>query len=161
MAKTQIGIKIKGMSDLRISLRKIASEARYRVARPLFQFAETQIANRARAEFVPVVTGALRASIITQVPVITGQRISVIVGAGGPSANYAISVHENPRSGITRGRSPSGKKYYRRPGQSRTYSKVGGFKYLERPALEAVANSGGLVKDMTSEIERLARESRR
>jgi hypothetical protein len=160
MANKYFKLHIKGMNELRASLRKIANEARYRVARPLYQFAETKIANRARAEFVPVVTGALRSSIITQVPVISGQRISVTVGAGGPAAPYALSVHENPRSGITQGESPSGKKYYRRPGQSRTYSTVGGFKYLELPALEAVSNSGGLVKDIKSEMEKLAHASK-
>ena len=51
------------------------------------------------------------------------------------------SVHENPRSGKTGGVSPSGKKYYPRPGYPVPYSQVGQWKYLETPARIAASNS--------------------
>jgi hypothetical protein len=51
---------------------------------------------------------------------------TLIVGYGGSAAPYALSVHENPRSGQTGGLSPSGKKYTK-------WAHVGQWKYLEQP----------------------------
>ena len=49
-----------------------------------------------------------------------------VVGYGGASAPYALSVHENPRSGHTGGVSPSGRKY-------KHWARTGQWKYLETP----------------------------
>ena len=50
----------------------------------------------------------------------------VTAGYGGAACAYALSVHENPRSGQTGGVSPSGKPY-------KTWAQVGQWKYLEEP----------------------------
>ena len=50
----------------------------------------------------------------------------VEVGYGGAAAPYALKVHENPRSGVTGGVSPSGKLY-------KHWAAVGEWKYLETP----------------------------
>ena len=106
-----IKIEIKGLKELNRKLNKLAKQAPRIVARELFRFAEEKIANRSRKEFVPVMTGALKTSIITQLPVVMGSKVSVIVGAGSSAVKYALSVHENPRAGKTGGVSPQGKRY--------------------------------------------------
>ena len=83
--------------------------------------------------------------------------IAVIVGAGGPAAPYALSVHENPRSGETEGISPEGKQYYPKPGQKRSYSVVGSWKYLEFPAITAISHAGELINNIWREIANVAR----
>jgi hypothetical protein len=50
----------------------------------------------------------------------------------GYSAVYALSVHENPRAGKTRGVSPQGKKYTEPHGVR--WARGGNWKYLEGPA---------------------------
>ena len=50
----------------------------------------------------------------------------VTAGYGGAACAYALSVHENPRSGQTGGFSPSGKPY-------KTWAQVGQWKWLEEP----------------------------
>jgi hypothetical protein len=84
---------------------------------------------------VPVVTGTLRSSATVDPPVITGDQVVVSMGYGGAAKRYAFKVHENPRAGRTGGVSPSGKKYYPRPGLSVSYSTVGEWKFLEKPFL--------------------------
>lgn len=51
---------------------------------------------------------------------------TLIVGYGGPGAPYALSVHENPRSGKTGGVGPRGQKY-------KKWAHVGQWKFLEQP----------------------------
>lgn len=60
---------------------------------------------------------------------------SVILGYGGASAPYALSVHENPRSGKTGGVSPSGRKYKR-------WARVGEWKFLETPVKKHMGRVG-------------------
>lgn len=43
----------------------------------------------------PVDTGALRASHTVSEPVISDNEVSVKIGVGGPSAHYAVAVHED------------------------------------------------------------------
>jgi hypothetical protein len=43
----------------------------------------------------PVDTGALRASGFVHPPVVTGQRITLLLGFGGAAAPYALIVHED------------------------------------------------------------------
>ena len=67
----------------------------------LTNFADTKIVKPAKEKYVPVVTGNLSSTIMASEPTVRGQRISVIVSAGGPAIKYAAKVHENPRSGKT------------------------------------------------------------
>lgn len=50
---------------------------------------------RTSMERTPVDTGALRASHVTEQPVIDGMNISVRIVVGGPAAEYALKVHED------------------------------------------------------------------
>lgn len=143
-------VTIKGLTQLRTSLRRLASQSPAKIAGPFYRFAETQIAGPARATYVPVRFGVLRASIMVQPPIVENNRVVVVVGAGGAAAPYALAVHENPRAGKTGGLSPQGQPY-------KHYSRVGGWKYLETPALEAAKQSGGLIREIRVELERLAR----
>lgn len=79
---------------------------------------------------VPVDTGTLRASGVVLGPVRKRGDAEVTLGYGGPAAKYALSVHENPRSGKTGGVTPSG-------GRRTSWAKVGQWKYLEQPVLAA------------------------
>jgi hypothetical protein len=53
------------------------------------------------------------------------------MGYGGPSAPYALAVHENPRAGQTGGISPKGQPYEH-------WAHTGQWKYLETPLKAAV-----------------------
>jgi len=91
----------------------------------------------------PVATGTLRGTIHASTAV-DGSQVHTTIGAGGPAAPYALSVHENPRSGKTGGLSP-------RKVQYKTWSKVGEWKYLENPIMEAWRQ---LDAEISHELER-------
>jgi hypothetical protein len=74
---------------------------------------------------VPVMDGALQGSGTVKED-LSASVPTLLVGYGGAAAPYALSVHENPRSGKTGGLSPSGKKY-------KKWAHVGQWKYLEQP----------------------------
>ncbi|HSG05861.1 MAG TPA: hypothetical protein VLB09_05645 [Nitrospiria bacterium] len=160
-----IVIEIKGMKNLMKELKKARRQAPKILGGALYRFAEEHIAGPAKEDYVPVVTSALKNSIHTQLPVILPGHASVVVGAGGPSAPYAVSVHENPRAGKTGGFSPSGKKYYPRRIKGskskgeRSYSVVGEWKYLETPAMIAASNPESLIEDVRNQLRGLFRES--
>lgn len=79
---------------------------------------------------VPKDTGNLERSGVAEEPVSAGGIISAVITFGNENVPYAVSVHENPRSGQTGGVSPSGRPY-------RHYARVGKWKYLEHPAMRA------------------------
>jgi hypothetical protein len=94
----------------------------------------------AKDEFVPKDFGVLANSGHVRMPTVLRNDIRVDLGFGGPAGGggsysmpptntedvgYALAVHENPRAGKTGGVSPSGIPY-------KTWSQVGGWKYLER-----------------------------
>lgn len=60
----------------------------------LFREAE-QVMAMSKRDYVPVDTGALRASGFVDTPVQTAMGGSVTLGYGGPSAPYAVIVHED------------------------------------------------------------------
>lgn len=86
-----------------------------------------------QTNYCPVDTGNLKNSGHVEFPKIDGTNVSVRMGYGGAAAPYAAIVHENPRAGKTGGVSPSGRKY-------KHWARVGQWKYLERPFLDAVGN---------------------
>jgi hypothetical protein len=63
------------------------------VGRALYQ--EAQIERTESMERTPVKEGVLKGSHEVQDPVIKGSDISVTIAVGGPSAPYAIIVHED------------------------------------------------------------------
>jgi hypothetical protein len=108
---------------------------RREVARGLYAAGEEVMT--ASKEIVPVDTGALKSTGVVLQPVISGDRIDVLLGYGGPARNktgkdvgYAWYVHENLEG-----------HHFHGNGQA---------KYLERPLMEKVADiarkiAGGLI----------------
>ena len=125
-----IALTITGANEVANKLRALGTQMPDAVGRALKRFAEAEIATPAKQQYVPVVTGNLRASIVVGDPIVTARTVTVIIGAGGAAAPYGRMVHENPRSGQTQGISPRGVRYTR-------WSRVGQWKYLEIPAIEA------------------------
>jgi hypothetical protein len=140
MASKVIKIQVTGLGAALNRLQELGDRAPEAAATLLTNFVNTQVIAPAKDEYVPVDTGALRATIQASEPVVGGTKVSVSVSAGGPSAPYALSVHENPRSGQTGGVSPQGKKY-------KSWARVGGWKFLELPALAAATSSAGWLAD--------------
>ncbi len=58
-------------------------------------YAEALVETKESMARTPVLTGALRASHVTNEPVIDGADISVKIEVGGPAAPYAWDVHED------------------------------------------------------------------
>ena len=98
------------------------------VAAQALRIEQLSVARESAAE-VPVDTGILRASRQEPLPF---RRGSTIVAVIEYTALYALSVHENPRSGQTGGVSPSGSRRNR-------FARVGKWKYLEHPMQRAQA----------------------
>lgn len=96
------------------------------IDRGLYKWGEETMREIKGDPAVPVMDGPLRASGVVLPVERNGEIHTLTMGFGGPSAPYAVKVHENPRSGKTGGLSPSGKKYKR-------WAKVGAYKYLEGP----------------------------
>ena len=90
----------------------------------LHRFAEEVMAD-SKENYVPVRTGVLRGSGFVA-DAMTPTAAEVTLGYGGAAAEYAIPVHENPRSGKTGGKAPDGSTY-------KSYARVGEWKYLETP----------------------------
>ena len=85
------------------------------VSRALYSEAELIMA-RSKRDFVPVVSGNLRASGFVQRPRVMHDAITVEMGYGGPAATYALSVHEAPP---THGQGKSG--YLSKPLNAHSY----------------------------------------
>jgi hypothetical protein len=122
----EIEIRITGMEDLFRKLDRIPQVARLGAARVLYEEAE-KIMTNSKENYVPVDTGTLRDTGTVEQPEIDEAGIvSVTMGYGGPSAPYALYVHEIPAPP----EQSAG-------GRSAEHT-VGQWKYLEIPTLEAV-----------------------
>lgn len=78
----------KGLKDLRsiIDMARASMQEFYREAEELIAESKPE---------VPVDTGALRNSGYVEQPQVSGNKITVRCGYGGPAAGYALYVHEN------------------------------------------------------------------
>jgi hypothetical protein len=83
----------KGFADLRSKLRHMAKSAPQEAGRALYQ--EALVEQKEAMRRCPIDTGALRASHETTRPAIKDGDISVAIRCGGPSAPYALIVHED------------------------------------------------------------------
>lgn len=101
-------------------------------------------------KLVPRDTGTLANSSHVEQPDYANGNIVVALGYGGAASAYALSVHENPRSGKTGGVSPSGAKY-------KHWAKVGQWKYLEHPFLKAAK---GMAERIAARVSALLEERR-
>lgn len=88
----KITAQLKGTRELKRELRRRGREAPRLLGKGLFQEGERIM--RASKGIVSVDQGPLRASGHVQLPIIRGTKVKVILGFGGPSAPYAIVIHE-------------------------------------------------------------------
>jgi hypothetical protein len=116
-------LKLEGMDAVLSALKQLDTEAAPALREALYTDA-LELGSEA-SELVPRDTGTLAAS-QTVTSEIDGTTITATVAYGGAASAYALSVHENPRSGQTGGVSPQGKKY-------KHWATVGQWKYLENP----------------------------
>lgn len=105
------------MAPLEAVLTALAERAAPAAAKLLYQEAEA-IMTVSKEVYCPVKWGALRDSGHVELPEQRGAEVSVTLGYGGPSAPYAVYVHEDVML------------HHRPPTQA---------KFLERPMLEAAA----------------------
>lgn len=87
-------MRLHGATQLARKLRRAASGGSEAIAGVLTREAEAVI-TAAKQQYVPVETGALRASGFVAPPHVSGHRVAVVMGFGGPSAPYALIVHED------------------------------------------------------------------
>lgn len=117
-----VTVQFQGMADLQAHVQGIADMAQQAVQASLRQFGE-EVIGEAKETYVPIRTGALMNSGFVRDDEV---QPGVQLGFGGTAVQYAIEVHENPRSGQTGGFSPAGVPY-------KSYARVGQWKYLEQP----------------------------
>jgi len=103
----------RGADKVLANLTKLQAFAPNEFAAALYQ--EALFEAKECMKVTPVDTGALRATIHVEGPFREGRRIWCNVVAGGPSAEYALIVHEDPEALHT----------------------VGGWKYIEYPLKES------------------------
>ncbi len=135
----KITVRLTGVAELKKALQAGGERALKLAGQGLYQEAE-QIMLRSKEEFCPVDTGNLKSTGHVELPEYKGKSVTVELGYGGPAAEYALEVHENPRAGKTGGVSPQGRRY-------KHYSQVGQWKYLEQPINEAVPGMAGRLAD--------------
>lgn len=87
------GSSMSGGDAMRAKLKRIAERFPDEVARALYM--ETQVEATEVKKRTPVDEGTLRASVHVIGPVREGRKIYTLIAAGGPSAPYAIFVHED------------------------------------------------------------------
>lgn len=87
------GASITGVIQVRAKLKAFGEKFPHTLGAAMRQEAEIEATEAKRR--TPVDTGALRASVHAEGPFFDGKTIYAAIVAGGPSAPYAIFVHEN------------------------------------------------------------------
>lgn len=126
MAKSVATLKFANAKAWAAAIKKHGDRVVQRAAYAMHKSAQLTM-TEIKQQHVPVRDGTLKSSGFVDIPTITSEgAVSVIMGFGGMAADYAFSVHENPRSGKTGGRSPSGGYYY-------DWADTGHWHYLSEP----------------------------
>ena len=125
MANTYATMKFGNAKAWAAAVKKHGDKVVQRAAKAMYNSAELTM-TEIKQKHVPVMTGTLKNSGFVMLPVISHGSVSVIMGFGGMASDYALAVHENPRAGKTKGRSPSG-------GYYSDWSEVGHWHYLSDP----------------------------
>lgn len=116
---------VSGLVEMTQKLGGEGASFRQKLAAALYRRGEA-VMTRSKEEFVPVDTGTLKASGMVRPPVWEGTNVvSVELVYGGPAAPYAVVQHETPT--------------YRH--------RVGQWKYLETPLLEAAPSMAQDIAD--------------
>jgi Bacteriophage HK97-gp10, putative tail-component len=87
------GARLDGAAAMREKLSRLAQKFPDEVSRALYQEVEVEVTECKRR--TPVDTGNLRASIHQEGPERKGLRVVTAIVCGGPSAPYAVYVHED------------------------------------------------------------------
>lgn len=120
-------MKIEGVSELQEKLRQFGGIVAQSVGKGMYREGEAIMAKS--KPITPIEFGPLRASGHVELPVITQDGASVELGYGGPSAPYAVYVHE--RTDL----------HHRPPTQA---------KFLEQPLKEAAEGMGERLAEFVS-----------
>jgi hypothetical protein len=135
-------LTITGTEALKAALKRVSTDTKPVVAAALYQEAEVIMAD-AKANYVPVDHGPLRASGFVQPPKAEGADVSVTMGFGGSAKAYAIAVHEHLSE-----HSPRSWRIAEAAGRRVQFSPSGaGPKYLERPLLAAAKHVANHISD--------------
>ena len=128
--RVEFDFDMQKLGQVRSALAALGDKQDAAIEAVLTEEAEDVIA--AADEIVPADIGNLKGSKFVAPPEVQGsgfnRYVTVELGYGNTGTLYAASVHENPRSGQTGGKTPSG-------GTRKTWAKVGQWKYLETPWL--------------------------
>jgi hypothetical protein len=84
-----------GSKEMRANLRKVKAQQRRQVGQGLAAFGEAVIDDAKQPDQTPVMTGALRNTLSIEGPLWRDKDVSIRIIAGGPSAPYAVKVHED------------------------------------------------------------------
>lgn len=143
-------VEIAGVAEWNAKLKTMGPAVFDAMVKSAYQSLEAVMAT-SKEEYVPVDSGTLRSTGTVLQPEVSGMSATITMGFGGPSAPYALAVHENPRAGKTGGISPSGKPY-------ESWARTGGWKYLETPLKAATgAIAAKLKADVDTAHMRLAK----
>lgn len=144
----KLTVDVKGLKETQTVLKRLGSAGPILGGGALFREGE-RIMGDSKENYVPVDSGNLRSTGHVELPKISGGKVTVELGYGGPAAPYALTVHENQRAGKTGGISPHGKPY-------KTWAKVGTWKYLETPFKKAVSGMDRrIAKDIWRELDKI------
>lgn len=92
VAKTII-FETKGGEEISKKLGMLGNLGLEACKKGLYKVAQ-QTMTDSKSNYVPVLTGALRGSGHVDLPVVSGNEVSVLLGFGGVAADYALNVHE-------------------------------------------------------------------
>lgn len=87
------GASLKGVREFWAKVRRVQKAMGDQAAGALYQ--ETQVEATEVKKRTPVDKGTLRGTVHVVGPVREGNRIYTLISCGGPSAPYAVYVHEN------------------------------------------------------------------
>lgn len=124
--------RLTGSKEMDARFSRMMAERPQRVGTSIFRFG-TRVMSDSQDNFVPVKYSILRASGRTQLPVVSGTRVSVDLTFGGAAQAYALAIHEHPSR-----HSPRSWKSAEAKGRPVKFRPSGrGPKYLERPLMRA------------------------
>mgnify|MGYP001613739824 CR=1 FL=1 len=134
-------IRVDGLRPMLARLRALGQAGVTIAGRAVRDEAEA-VMTTAKEKYIPVESGTLRASGHVKAPVIRGHTIVTEIAFGGPSAGYAIYVHEIPSPIATHGAEFNAK---HGGGVSRGVDQQ--WKYLEKPLMEAAPDFPRKIRD--------------
>jgi hypothetical protein len=118
----RVVVQVKNVERTALQFKKLRSEGPKAAARGLYKVANQIMTDSKR--IVPILHGVLASTGYVAHPVITGSRVTVNLGYGGPAAPYAVVQHENLS-------------FHHKPGRQA--------KYLESPAIKRSKDIGAAV----------------